>query len=445
MNQACQMVRTVLAAALLSATGLAMAAIPLQRWTQASGAQVYLVESPAIPMVDVQIDFDAGSRRDPAAQAGLASVTAGQSGKGVLARGADPALDENAVSEAWADLGASFSAGASSDRMSFSMRSLTYPDLLPKAAQLAARQLGEPAFTESVWRRDRERINAAIKEANTRPATIAARRFAQAVYGGHPYGQETTEQTLSAISVADMRALYTGAVLPCRAKVSVVGAVTRAQADALVQTLLSRLPQTACAPLPVVPEVPALTKAEEIAVPFVSAQAQVLIGQPGYKRDDPDFFALTVGNYILGGGGFVSRLTNEVREKRGLTYSVYSYFSPSLHAGAFTIGLQTKANQAEQAVTVARETLARFVADGPTEDELKAAKDNLVGGFALRIDSNRKLLDNVANIAWNNLPLDYLDTWTQRIQAVTVADIRAAFARKVQPARQITVIVGATS
>jgi zinc protease len=212
-----------------------------------------------------------------------------------------------------------------------------------------------------------------------------------------------------------------------------------------VQTLLSRLPQTACAPLPVVPEVPALTKAEEIAVPFVSAQAQVLIGQPGYKRDDPDFFALTVGNYILGGGGFVSRLTNEVREKRGLTYSVYSYFSPSLHAGAFTIGLQTKANQAEQAVTVARETLARFVADGPTEDELKAAKDNLVGGFALRIDSNRKLLDNVANIAWNNLPLDYLDTWTQRIQAVTVADIRAAFARKVQPARQITVIVGATS
>lgn len=445
MNQLIPTARALLATSLLCAAGLASAAIPLQHWTQASGAQVYLVESPAIPMVDVQIDFDAGGRRDPAAQAGLASVTAGQSNKGVFARGADPALDENAISEAWADLGASFGGSAGSDRMSFSLRSLTYPDLLPKAAQLAARQLGEPAFDAQVWQRDRERINAALKEANTRPATIAARAFAQAVYSGHPYGQEMNEQTLSAISVADMRKLYTAAILPCRAKVSVVGAVTRAQADALVQTLLSRLPQTACTALPPVPEVPALVRAEELVVPFDAAQAQVLIGQPGYKRDDPDFFALTVGNYILGGGGFVSRLTNEVREKRGLTYSVYSYFSPGLHAGAFTIGLQTKASQAQQAIAVARETLARFVAEGPTADELKAAKDNLIGGFALRIDSNRKLLDNVANIAWNNLPLDYLDTWTQRVAAVSVADIRAAFARKLQPERQVTVVVGAAS
>jgi zinc protease len=452
--------RLACAAALALAAGSAAAAIPIQHWTQPSGAQVYLVESPAIPMVDVQLDFDAGARRDPASQAGLASVTAGQSGKGVRATCApagsatrnasaqqpcDAALDENAVSEAWADLGASFGGGATSDRMSFSLRSLTYPDLLPKAAALAARQLGEPAFDAAVWQRDRERINASLKEANTRPATIAGRAFAEAVYGGHPYGQETTEQTLSAISVADMRAMYERSILPCRAKVSVVGAVNRAQADALVQTLLSRLPATACAPLPPVAEVPALARAVERIVPFEAAQAQVLIGQPGYKRDDPDFFALTVGNYILGGGGFVSRLTNEVREKRGLTYSVYSYFAPGLHAGAFTMGLTTKASQAQQAIAVARETLARFVAEGPTEVELKAAKDNLVGGFALRIDSNRKLLDNVANIAWNGLPLDYLDTWTQRVQAVSVADIRAAFERKLQPERQVTVVVGAAS
>jgi hypothetical protein len=121
-----------------------------------------------------------------------------------------------------------------------------------------------------------------------------------------------------------------------------------------------------------------------------------------------------VGNYILGGGGFVSRLTTEVREKRGLSYSVYSYFAPGLHAGAFTIGLQTRPDQAAQAVQVAREVLADFVAEGPTEAELQAAKDNLIGGFALRIDSNRKLLGNVANIAWNGLPLDYLDTGRSR-------------------------------
>jgi zinc protease len=179
------------------------------------------------------------------------------------------------------------------------------------------------------------------------------------------------------------------------------------------------------------------------AIAFESAQAHVLIGQPGYKRSDPDFFALTVGNYTLGGGGFVSRLTSEVREKRGLTYSVYSYFAPGLHAGAFTIGLQTRPDQAAQAVEVARAVLAKFVADGPTETELKAAKDNLVGGFALRIDSNAKLLDNVANIAWNNLPLNYLDTWTAQVEKITAADIKAAFARKLQPERMVTVVLGA--
>jgi zinc protease len=436
------------APALLACAGwlagaVAWAGIPVQRWSQASGAEVYLVESPAIPMVDVQIDFDAGARRVPAAQAGLASVTASLAGKGIAARGSDPALDENALSEGWADLGASFGGDAGGERMSFSLRSLTYPDLLPKAAQLAARQLGEPAFPQAIWQRDRERMKASLKEANTRPATIAGRAYAAAVYGTHPYGQETTAATLDAISVDDTRRFYQSLVLPCRAKVTVVGAVTRAQADELVRTLLSRLPATACTPLPAVPEVQPLAKAEERVIPFDAAQAQVLIGQPGFKRDDPDYFALTVGNYILGGGGFVSRLTNEVREKRGLTYSVYSYFSPGLHAGAFTIGLQTRADQAQQAIQVSRDVLQKFVADGPTEDELKAAKDNLVGGFALRIDSNRKLLDNVAGIAWNKLPLDYLDTWTQKVEAVTVADIRAAFKRKLQPDRMVTVVVGA--
>jgi zinc protease len=150
-----------------------------------------------------------------------------------------------------------------------------------------------------------------------------------------------------------------------------------------------------------------------------------------------------VGNYILGGGGFVSRLTHEVREKRGLSYSVYSYFAPGLHAGAFTLGLQTRPDQAAQAVQVAKDVLADFVAHGPTEAELKAAKDNLMGGFALRVDSNRKLLDNMANIAWNQLPLNYLDTWTQQIDQVSTAQIKAAFARKLQPQKMVTVVLGA--
>ncbi|RYG14875.1 MAG: insulinase family protein [Burkholderiales bacterium] len=435
----------LLAACALLASHTAFAAIPIQSWTQANGAKIYLVEAQGIPMVDVQIDFDAGSRRDPADKAGLAGVTASLTSKGIQARGTEQALDENALGEAWADLGASFGASAGSDRMSFSLRSLSYPDLLAKSVALAARQMGEPAFPEAVWLRERQRIGASLKEANTRPATIAGRTFTQAVYGGHPYGYEMTEETLARIDTAQMRALYTSLMAPCRAKVSIVGAVTRAQADAMVKTLLSRVPNaasTSCAALAPVADVPALAKAADLRVPFVSAQAHVFIGQPGYKRDDPDFFPLTVGNYILGGGGFVSRLTEEVREKRGLSYSVYSYFSPGLHAGAFTVGLQTRPDQAVQAVQVSRDVIAKFVAEGPTEAELKAAKDNLIGGFALRIDSNRKLLDNVANIAWNNLALDYLDTWTQQVDKVTAADIKAAMARKLQPEKMVTVVVG---
>jgi zinc protease len=430
----------------LVALQVAHAAIPIEHWTQASGVQIYLVQSPGIPMVDVQIDFDAGSRRDPPTQAGLARITASMSGKGVLAgaAGSEAALDENALGEAWADLGASFGASASNDRMSFSLRSLTYPDLLPKAVRLAARELGQPAFPDKIWQRERSTLNAALKEANTRPATLAERAFNAAVYGAHPYGFEMTEASVARITVADMKATYGAQIQPCRAKVTLVGAVDRTQADALVTQLFAHLPTAAqaCAPLPAVVEVAPLKQSADLRIAFDSAQAHVLMGQPGYKRDDPDYFALTVGNYILGGGGFVSRLTTQVREKRGLSYSVYSYFAPGLHAGAFTLGLQTRPDQADQAVQVSRDVVTKFVADGPTAEELQAAKDNLIGGFALRVDSNRKLLDNIANIAWNNLSLNYLETWTQQVEQVSLADIRAAFARKLQPTNMVTVVVG---
>lgn len=441
------MKKRAILAALVLATGIfhshsAVAGLAIQQWRLPSGAQVLLAESHAIPMVDVQIDFDAGSRRDPAAQAGLAAVTAGMTDKGIRATGAEPALDENSLGEAWADLGASFSGSASGDRLGFSLRSLSDPALLARAAQLAARQMGEPAFPEAVWQRERERMVAALKEADTRPATLAGRAFNQAVYGNHPYGQQTTALTLAAIAVDNLRAFHARHLVACRAQVSMVGALTRAQAEVLASSLLARLGSGACAPLPPVADVAPLAGPVERAIPFESAQAHVYIGQPGVARSDPDYFTLFVGNYVLGGGGFVSRLTTEVREKRGLSYSVSSYFMPGLHAGAFILGLQTRPDQAAEAVRVSREVVARFVAEGPTEAELQAAKDNLIGGFALRIDSNRKLLDNIANIGLHQLPLDYLDTWTQQVDKVTVAEVRAAFQRKLQPGAMATVVVG---
>ena len=421
----------------------AQAGLPIQRWTAANQAEVLLIESPALPMVDVQIDFDAGSRRDPATQAGLASAVSAMMSKGVRAREGAPALDENALGEAWADLGAMFGASAGSDRFSVTLRSLTVPDVLQSALQLAARQLADPTFASEVWSTERARFIAAIKEANSQPGTQAQRAYARAVYGTHPYGYEPDDTSLQAITPHDLRQFHDRYLTACRARVSIVGALNRAQAEAAVERLLSLLPSGgSCEALPGVSDVQPLQAATERIIALNSAQAHVLMGQPGIARSDPAFFPITVGNYILGGGGFVSRLTEQVREKRGLSYSVYSYFAPGLHAGAFTVGLQTRPDQATQAVQVATEVLRQFVEKGPTEQELKAAKDNLVGGFALRLDSNRKLLDQLANIGWNRLPLNYLDTWTDDVQRVTVADIQAAFRRVLQPDRMVTVIVG---
>ena len=445
-------IKYIAARALLISAGVvfyaqsAWALLPIEHWSEPSGAQVWLVNSPGIPMVDVQIDFDAGERRDPPTQAGLANAVGTVAIKGVRAVGDTPALDENQLGEAWADLGASLALGASNDAFTLSLRSLTEPDLLHKTVQLAARQLAEPAWPQDIWQRERERWSAAIRESNTRPGTVAGEAFASAVYASHPYGQRVTEESLARIDIADMQQFYAQYVQPCRARIAIVGAVDRAQAQTLVGQLLARLPASTpaqCAPLPPVAEVQPLSGAVEKNIPFASAQAYVLLGQPGYKRNDPDFLALLVGNHILGGGGFTSRLTHEVREKRGLTYGVTSHFAPGLHAGAFMIGLQTRPDQAAQALQVARDTLVRYVADGPTAAELRAAKDNLIGGFALRIDSNRKLLGNVVNIASNGLPLDYLEHWTDRIQALTAAQVRAAMQRKLQPDRMVTVVLGA--
>ncbi|ARU05671.1 peptidase M16 [Comamonas serinivorans] len=425
--------------------GSVQAAIPIERWQQASGAQVYFVPSPGLPMVDVQIDFDAGERLVPAAQAGLAQATASMLQQGVAAGGGQPAMDENQLGEAWADLGASFGASASNDRFSVNLRSLTDPKLLTPAVQLAAHQLGHASFPDAIWQRDRARWTAGLKEALTRPGTVAALAYQKAVFGSHPYGQEPDAQTLAAIGVTDMQAWRDQRLAPCRAKATVVGAVDRAQADALVQTLLAQLPAASSGACPAPAQsqpVPALTQATVVNQPFAAAQAQVLMGQPGYARQDPRHFAFFVGNHILG-EGFTSRLVNEVREKRGLSYSVGSDFSPGLAGGSFTIGLQTKPEQAQQALKVAQDVLRDYVTRGPTEAEMNAAKANLTGSFPLRIDSNRKLLLNVANIAWNNLPLDYLDTWTRQVNAVTAQQVKAAFGELIHPDRLAVVLVGA--
>ncbi len=424
------------------AISLAQAAPSVQHWTHANGAQVYWVQDLTLPMLDVQIDVDGGGRRDPAAQAGLAEATATMLQKGSLAYQGRPPLDENQVTEAWVDLGAQFQVNVTSDRFSVQLRTLTDPDILPQTLALAQHQLAAPAWPQPVWQRERARWVAAWQDAQTRPETLAERRFSQAVYASHPYGLEATPTTWAAIEPSHMRAFYRKHAQTCQARVTLVGALDRPQADRTVEQLLSGWQAHGCHALPPVPEVQPLQAPMTVKEKFQAAQAQVLVGQPGIKRSDPDYFAITLGNHILGGGGFASRLMQEIREKRGLTYGVYSNFAPARHAAAFTVSLQTRPDQAEQAVQLIHSALRDFVAHGPSQTELDTAKTSLINGFALRIDSNRKLLDSVASMAWNHLPLDYLDTWTQQIGQVTVEQVVRAFQRVLQPERLVMVVVG---
>jgi zinc protease len=286
--------------------------------------------------------------------------------------------------------------------------------------------------------RERGRAIAALKEADTRPDAIAAKRFIQAVYPDHPYGVVTTEASLQAISRDDLVAFHRSYYGARNAQITIVGDVSRAEAEAIAADLAANLPAgDAAKALPPI----TLPKRETIRVTHPASQAHVNIGTPGYARGDPDSFPLFVGNYVLGGGGFVSRLMQEVREKRGLAYDVHSYFAPRKLAGPFEIGLQTKREQTAESLAVVETTLSKFLKDGPSPAELKAAKQNLADGFSLRLDSNAKLLGNVSMVGFFGLPLTWIDDYPRNVGAVTLEQVRAAFAKRLDPEHIVTVIV----
>ncbi len=423
----------------------AHAALKIESWTLDNGARVLFVESRSIPMLDVSVEFDGGDRRDPAGKAGLSSMTNAMLARGVRAgdaAGGEPAMNEAQISDAFADIAAQRGGGASADRAGVSLRTLSSATERNAAVLMLARLLAQPAFPDDLLARDKARTIAALKESLTKPEVIADRAFSRMMYGTHPYAANATVESVEAIQRDDLAAFHRRHYVAGRAIVAMIGDISRSEADAIARQLTARLPQGE--PLPALPPVAPLQAAEErIAHP--ASQSHILLGTPALARDDPDYFSLIVGNYVLGGGGFVSRLMQEVREKRGLSYSVYSYFEPLAQPGPFQVGLQTSRAQTDQALQVVRDTLAAYLRDGPTEKELQAAKDNLIGGFPLRIDNNRKILANIAVIGFYGLPLDYLDTWSANIGKVTRADIRNAFARKIAPERMVTVVVGGAS
>jgi len=430
-------VKSTLLAALCCVATTAFATPNIQHWQSAGGAKVLFVENHDIPMLDVSVGLPAGSSFDAADKSGVAGLT-----HHLLSLGAE-GLSEDDIARGMADIGAQFGGGFDQDRASISLRTLSSKAERDKALDIMARVLQKPLFPEAILARERTRLIAALKEAETKPESIADKAFHKAVFGAHPYALPVSGEVASVekITVQDLRAFYAAHYRAGAAVVALMGDISRAQAEAIAEQLTARLPAGA-APAALPPVATGIAPSEQrIAHP--ASQSHILVGAPGMARSDPDYFPLYVGNHILGGGGFVSRLMHEVREKRGLAYSVYSYFMPSKQPGAFQIGLQTKKEQADGALQLVRDTLAEFIAKGPTEKELTAAKQNIVGGFPLRIDSNRKILDYLGIIGFYDLPLTYLDDFTRKIEQVTVAQVRDAFKRRIDPQAMATVIVGA--
>ena len=412
----------------------ALAGVKIEHWVSPSGARVYFVESRVLPMLDIQVDFAAGSMFDPTGKSGLAALT-----RGALDLGAGK-FDETAIAEQMADIGANLTGGADTDRASVALRTLSAKDKLEPALSILKNVLHAPLFDAAIFEREKARTVAGLKDAMTRPDSIAGKAFWAAMYPNHPYGRQATPESVAALTRDDLVAFYARYYNAANASITLVGDLSRADAEKIADAIAAGLPKGQAAVLPAAPVLP---KSSLTQLAHPATQAHVFIGLPAIERGNPDFFPLLVGNYSLGGGGFVSRLMKEVRDKRGYAYSVYSYFAPLKQTGPFQIGLQTKRSQAKDAIKVARDVLAGFLKDGPSEEELAAAKANLIGSFPLRLDSNKKILENVANIGFYGLPLDYLDQYQARVQAVTVSEIRQAFARRVRPENLITVTVAA--
>ncbi len=421
---------------LMLSTFCAHAGPRIQTWNSADNVPVYFVPTEGLPIVDVRVVFDAGSARD-GAQFGLAMLTSG-----LLDTGAGK-WDADAIAKRLESVGARLGTGISRDSAWVSLRSLTTPRLLEPALETMREILQNPTFSPTDFEREKKNLLISLRQREESPADLAGIAFFQALYGGHPYAhpKEGNRDTVEKLTREDLQKFYKRYYVARNAIVVIVGEMDKPKAEAIVEQLLSSLPAGEAAPaLPAVAQPQAASTERKF---FPSEQTHVYSGVPAMKMGDPDYFPLYVGNHVLGGSGLVSKITEEVREKRGLSYSAFSYFYPFRAEGPFMMGLQTRNDQADEAVSVMLKTLSDFIANGPSAKELEASKKNITGGFAMRLDSNQKLADQVTTIAFYGLPLDYLDTFTAKVEAVTAGDIQRAFKARIDPGKLQTVLVGA--
>lgn len=408
--------------------------LALSHWTTANGARVYFVPAPELPMVDVRVVFDAGAARD-GGLAGLARYTSAMIGEGTATRSAD------AIAEGFENIGAQFNTASYRDMAIAELRALTRPEMLTPALALFTDALANPSFPRDAADRIRSQMLVGLERDEEEPGTIASRSFMTTLYLFHPYGMppEGTVDTLKKIRVEDLKAFHQRYYVAANAVIAITGALDRTQATQLAAQVSAALPAGAAAPGLPPPPVP---KGGHYHVKFNSQQTHVFIGLPAIARNDPDEALLQLANQVLGGDGLSSILGEEVRNKRGLAYSVGSGFQPMRATGPFLVNLQTRNDQAGKALGVTLDVLARFTKDGPTQQQLDDARRQLVGTFPLQLAGNSAIVGTLGMMGFYRLPDDYLEQQLARIERATVDDVRKAFARHVPAAQTMIVTLG---
>ncbi len=421
----------------LAAVGLdALASPQIHHWTMDNGVRAYFVETHQIPMVQFKVSFDAGSARDPGSLKGVANFV-----NEMIEEGAAE-MNGALVAERLESIGAEFSAESGRDMSVFELRSLSDEPLLGRAVDTFSKLMQQPTFPEDALERTRDSILIGLKRRQQSPGSVASLAFYDYLYKDHPYSNPASgiEDGVSNIKRQNLLDFYREFFVGANAVIVMVGDLSADEARAWADHIVGSLPP-GTKPDPV-PAAEQLAENHSLHVAFPSTQTHLMMGQVGMARDDPDYFPLYMGNHILGGSGLISRLAQNIREERGLAYSVSSYFYPMREPGPFLISLQTRNDQAALAEELSIDTLRGFVEQGPTAEELESARKNITGGFPLRISSNKKIAGNILSIAFYELPLDYLSTFSESINSVTLQQVKDAFQRRVFPDRFLHVLVG---
>ncbi|WP_374630462.1 M16 family metallopeptidase [Ferrovibrio sp.] len=414
--------------------GIAFAGPRIERVTSASGIEAWLVREPKIPMLALQAMWRGGTASDPEGQQGRAALAAD-----LLTEGAGD-LDAEAFQSALRDGAISLDFDASRDYLSLSLRMLN--DQRQRAFDLLAQALTAPRFDDEPIARVKAQAEAAARRALNNPGSMVNRRFLATAFPNHAYGRESspTLESLPNLQRADFAA-YSRAVLARKNLViGVVGDISPDELRKLLDASFGKLPAESSLVQP--PVIVPKTTAKPLIVPYDNPQSMVVFGGPGLLRDDPDYYVATVLNYVLGGGGFNSRLTEEIREKRGLVYSVGTQLHPMLSAGLFMGSLSTRNDQAGQALALVREAFARIAQEGITDQELADAKAYLTGSFPLRLTSNGAIAGMLAAMQASNLGPDYIDRYAEYIEAVRIEDIRRVAQRLFASGDLLVVVVG---